>query len=242
MKGFGACAVGGHQPFVDAEASECAGVVEADEQGVAARVALVTPRGSEPAFTVADPQPFDEPRDERSELMPGDPDRLRAHREAVGGDAVAVSPVVVLGLEAAEAVTEFLVERVGAPQWQEQPPVELALDGLLLLAFGARANETGEPDPGFGGFGEALERGRPAAVLAAGDAVAVMGLVVGAVLLGTPGPPRDDRGGAVAGADLEDAVDRLALVGDDALRRAAGMRVSFSKMSGNWLYSWTEAL
>ena len=67
--------LGGRQPGVNAVASEFAPVVLAGHQGLAARVAVLASGGAEQAFAVADPTPFDEAGEQRSELMPADPDR-----------------------------------------------------------------------------------------------------------------------------------------------------------------------
>lgn len=124
---------------------------------------------------------------------------------------------------------ELVIDGVGAPQRDQQPPVGLAADGLLVRAAGLKAEHAQHPQPRVALIlrtrlvtgGEANEVRGAAAVLAAHDAVAVVRLLVMALEVAAARPPREDRRGAVDRALLEDRRDGVALVADGALGRLA---------------------
>jgi hypothetical protein len=154
---------------------------------------------------------------------------LGADADVVGGDLVAVAPVVVLGLVGAVGGFEFEVERVLAPQRDEVAPVLLTADALRPGAARGDAGGAGDGQvgmallrrPGAVAGGEAHEGGGGAAVLAARRAVAVKALVVVALVVAAARAEGEDGRGAVGRALLKRRGDGQPLVADGALRRGA---------------------
>jgi hypothetical protein len=129
----------------------------------------------------------------------------------IGGDLVAVTPVVVMRLVGAVGLLELEVEGVVAPERDEAAPVLLAADALLAGALGGDAGRAGDGDRRVAllgrtaavAGGEADEGGGGAAVLAARYAVAVKALVVVALVVAPGRAEREDWCGAVGRAFLK---------------------------------------
>ena len=175
---------------------------------------------------------------------------LRAQAEVVRGNFVAVAPPVVSGLVTAVGLFELVIERVGAPQWHEHPVIGRATDALRPGARVRGGDHAVKPDARLALLGrlgtvasrETHEVRRSAAVLAARNAVAVMGGGVMALEIAAPRPPGEDRGGAVGRALAKRALNRDALVGDGGLRDAVDQIADEVVWSSKIAYSWRLAL